>query len=261
MLNRDHPDPSKRNGVIGLDSSRCQGGSEITTYDSLDASLGQARNNLYLAVKSWAAYLLLNGAFERLEEVEAAATASNQAVRCANTVTAAVGPDGLLPAVLGENIDARIIPAIEGLLYPLVAGLQDVLHPEGPFGELIGALHRHLTLVLETGQCKFADGAWRLSSTSENSWLSKIYSCQFVSERVFARPQDLAADRAHLAWLMDAQNAYYAWSDQMHRGKAVGSRYYPRGVTSVLWLAGAGKNPLREIERVLLGGCSEVAAS
>ena len=51
MLNRDNPTSDERNGVIGLDSSRCFGGAEITTYDSLDVSLGQARNNLYLAVK------------------------------------------------------------------------------------------------------------------------------------------------------------------------------------------------------------------
>ncbi|MGO4375470.1 glycoside hydrolase family 52 protein, partial [Paenibacillus sp. MCAF20] len=34
MLNRDHPEPLKRNGIMGLDSSRTEGGAEITTYDS-----------------------------------------------------------------------------------------------------------------------------------------------------------------------------------------------------------------------------------
>ena len=46
MLNRDHPDAEQRNGLMGLDSSRTQGGAEITTYDSLDVSLGQSRNNI-----------------------------------------------------------------------------------------------------------------------------------------------------------------------------------------------------------------------
>ena len=32
------------------------------------------------------------------------------------------------------------------------------------------------------------------------------------------------------------RNAYFAWSDQMLAGVAVGSKYYPRGVTSALWL-------------------------
>ncbi len=59
MVNRDSPKVSDRNGVMGLDSSRAELGAEITTYDSLDESLGQARNNGYMAVKTWAAYLAL----------------------------------------------------------------------------------------------------------------------------------------------------------------------------------------------------------
>ena len=46
-----------------LDSSRCAGGAEITTYDSLDVSLGQSRNNIYLAGKIWASYLALEKLF------------------------------------------------------------------------------------------------------------------------------------------------------------------------------------------------------
>ena len=40
LLRRDHPDPAQRDGIMSLDSSRCSGGVEITTYDSLDVSLG-----------------------------------------------------------------------------------------------------------------------------------------------------------------------------------------------------------------------------
>ena len=43
MLNRDNPDPVKRNGIMSLDSSRAGSTDEITTYDSLDPSLGQSR--------------------------------------------------------------------------------------------------------------------------------------------------------------------------------------------------------------------------
>src|SRR4029453_16290069 len=38
LLNRDHPDPAQRRGLMQLDSARCAGGAEITTYDSLDIS-------------------------------------------------------------------------------------------------------------------------------------------------------------------------------------------------------------------------------
>ena len=46
----------------------------------------------------------------------------------------------------------------------------------------------------------------------------------------------IAADEAHRAWLLKSENLYFAWSDQMSSGVAMGSKYYPRGVTSVLWL-------------------------
>lgn len=252
LQNRDHPEDELRNGVMGLDGARCAGGAEITTYDSLDASLGQARNNLYLAVKGWACYLLLESVLQSLGEDMAAKEARRQAQRTAHTVLAARDGNGLLPAVIGEGVEARIIPAIEGLVYPFVAGLPD------EFPELRAALDAHFKAVLRPGICRFPDGGWRLSSTSRNSWLSKIYLCQYVAEGVLGHAPDVEADRAHVAWLLDEENSYYAWSDQMLDGKAVGSRYYPRGVTSILWAA-KGQCPLDEIARLLTPVGVEVA--
>lgn len=244
LLNRDDPTPEARNGVTGLDAARCAGGAEITTYDSLDASLGQARNNLYLAVKGWAAYSLLVPVLRRLGEEAAADEAAAGAARAAATVVAAADADGRLPAVIGEGVEARIIPAIEGLVYPFVTGR--------PLDETLKkALARHFEAVLKPGVCLFDDGGWRLSSTSRNSWLSKIYLCQFVAERVLGHAPDAKADRAHVGWLVAPENAYYAWSDQMLAGRAVGSRYYPRGVTAILWTA-AGDRPLDEVRALLL---------
>lgn len=239
LINRDDPDATRRNGVTGLDGERCAGGAEITTYDSLDASLGQARNNLYLAVKGWATYVILEPILRRLGENGAADLAAQQASRAVATIVAAADEEGMMPAIIGEGMEARIIPAIEALVYPFVAGRE--IDPR-----LKAALARHFEAVLKTGICKFDDGAWKLSSTSDNSWLSKIYLCQYVAERILGHAPDTKADRAHVGWLLDEDNAYYAWSDQMLAGKAVGSRYYPRGVTSVLWLAGSDK-PLEEL--------------
>jgi hypothetical protein len=247
MLNRDHPDPAQRNGVMGLDGARCAGGAEITTYDSLDASLGQARNNLYLAVKGWATYLLLADLLRKTEEAAAADEALAAASRAAQTVVGAVDENGLLPAVIGEGVDARIIPAIEALVYPFVAGL------ETNEPELVAALRTHFEAVLKPGLCKFADGGWRLSSTSRNSWLSKIYLCQYVAENILGHHPDTEADKAHVAWLVSPENGYFAWSDQMLEGKAVGSRYYPRGVTSILWTS-SGNQPIKEIREALFEG-------
>ena len=58
-----------RSGDVGFaqfDSTRCAGGQEITTYDSLDHSLAQTRNNVYIAVKSWASYWALALMFREL---------------------------------------------------------------------------------------------------------------------------------------------------------------------------------------------------
>jgi xylan 1,4-beta-xylosidase len=258
LMNRDHPEPAKRNGVMGLDSSRCKTGSEITTYDSLDASLGQARNNLYLAVKTWAAYCLLDPIYRKLGEADLSEQAERQAKLCAKTIVAAADQDGHLPAVLGEGIEARIIPAIEGLIYPYVAGRADLLEADGPYGALRQTLERHFDAILRPGICLFPDGGWRLSSTSRNSWLSKIYLCQFVAEEILGKPADYRADKSHLGWLMDEDNVYFAWSDQMLAGKAHGSRYYPRGVTSVLWLARPGRPTIEGLRNYLLGGAPSV---
>jgi len=53
LLNRDHPDPAQRNGIMSLDSSRTMGGSEITTYDSLDESLGQGSGPRTAALRGY----------------------------------------------------------------------------------------------------------------------------------------------------------------------------------------------------------------
>jgi hypothetical protein len=43
------------------------------------------------------------------------------------------------------------------------------------------------------------------------------------------------ADAAHVKWQTDG-SAYWACSDQIVSGQARGSRYYPRIVTTALWL-------------------------
>jgi len=237
MMNRDHPDPTKRNGVMKLDSSRTRGGAEITTYDSLDASLAQARNNTYLAVKCWAAYVALEKLFPSLGRADLKKQAGEQAERCAKTVASHLTKDGYIPAVMGEGVESRIIPAIEGLVFPWFTNCREALDANGRFGELIRALRKHLQTVLVPGVCLFPDGGWKMSSTSDNSWLSKIYLCQFVARKILGFPMNPKADAAHVGWLLRPENVYWSWSDQIVAGVAKGSKYYPRGVTSILWLS------------------------
>ncbi|WP_151735029.1 glycoside hydrolase family 52 protein [Paenibacillus tengchongensis] len=239
MVNRDHPDPQQRNGVMGLDSSRTMGGAEITTYDSLDVSLGQARNNIYLAGKCWAAYLAMEKIFKEFGLEEPAQTAGLQAERCAATIVSHVTDGGYIPAVIGEGNDSRIIPAIEGLIFPYFTGCKEALQPDGRFAAYLSALDRHLKAVLVEGVCLFTDGGWKISSTSNNSWLSKIYLCQFIARQILGLEwgeTGQAADRAHVAWLTHPELSVWSWSDQIIAGKITGSKYYPRGVTAILWL-------------------------
>jgi hypothetical protein len=244
LLVRDNPAPAKRNGIMGFDSSRCEGGAEITTYDSLDTSLGQARNNLYIAVKTWAAYLALEDFWKTRRDEVRASEAAAQARRAADSIVAAGVGRHALPAVLFENVESAIIPAVEGLVFPWLLGLRDALSEKGGYGALIATLKRHLAHVLapENKLCRFEDGGWKISSTSNNSWLSKVYLCQFVARRILGHGDDASeavADAAHRAWLLHPENTYFAWSDQMISGVAKGSKYYPRGVTAVLWLENA----------------------
>ncbi|MGN7455680.1 glycoside hydrolase family 52 protein [Paenibacillus pasadenensis] len=247
MLRRDHPDPSLRNGLMGLDSSRTDGGAEITTYDSLDVSLGQSRNNIYMAGKCWAVYVALEKRLAAEGLAGLAAEAGAQADRAAATIAAQLNDRGYIPAVIGENNDSRIIPAIEGLVFPYFTGARDALDPNGRFSVYLAALRTHLATVLQEGTCLFPDGGWKLSSTSDNSWLSKIYLCQFIAREILGLPweeQGAAADAAHAAWLKHPELSYWAWSDQILAGEIIGSKYYPRGVTAILWLRESGSRAL-----------------
>ena len=234
---RDDPEAARRNGLVNLDSSRCAGGWEITTYDSLDSSLGQARRNLYMATKGFAAWLGLSLAFERLAAGELVSAARAGAERAARSIVSASNDElGFIPAVFEAGNQSAILPAIEGLVFPLFWGRPDLVSHAGPYGSLIRALERHLSSVLRPGVCLFSDGGWKLSSTSDNSWLSKIFLCQVVAERIFGVRPDPASHSAHARWQQVGARDW-AMSDQCVAGVAVGSKYYPRCVTSVLWLS------------------------
>jgi xylan 1,4-beta-xylosidase len=244
LIHRDGPD-RVRNGVMSLDAARCGTGQEITTYDSLDESLGQARANGYLAVKTWASYLALSRCFDALGDDSAAAEAEEQAARVAASVVRHFDADAeIFPAVFEEGNPghgSRILPAIEGLAYPHLWKDDEAVSPFGPYGELVGNLRRHLKTVLVPGVCVDAtSGGFKLSSSSVNTWMSKIFLSQFVAEQVLGFPLAASYDSAHARWQRDGDCRDHAFTDQVSApdGKDLGSRYYPRGVTAVLWLLG-----------------------
>ena len=240
LEHRDHPHPARRRGVMQCESSRTAPGGEITTYDSLDHSLGQARENLYLAVKGWATALILERMLDQAGDSAGAVRASAFAKCAAGTIVSALDPAlGFIPAVLDGKNRSAIIPDIEGLIFPHRLGMEAALTEDGPYGALIRALKTHHRTILRSGMCLYPDGGWKLSSTADNSWMSKIGLCQHVARHILGlhqSPSDAArADRAHADWER-LGSANHACSDQFRSGRAIGSLYYPRIVTNTLWL-------------------------
>lgn len=245
-----------RGGDVGFaqfDSTRCAGGQEITTYDSLDHSLAQTRNNVYIAVKSWASYRALALFFRDLGDTET----QNKCQQLAAKVAAVVAdqPDrGILPAIFEKSnpgYHSRILPAIEGCAYALY--FEKTGYAQQKLDQIFaGASERRMFDVLKEHTKKllldpdrrnlFADGGIKLSSTSNNSWMSKIAIFLHVTRRVFHLDQDphvaeilQKADAAHVKWQTEG-SSYWACCDQIVSGEGKASRYYPRVITSALWL-------------------------
>ncbi len=227
------------NGFPAFDSSRCaKDGAEITTYDSLDHSLAQTRNNLYMAVKAWASFRGLELLLSRLGN-SLAESASGKAAVVEKELPGRADSRGIFPAVFekeNSGYSSRILPAIEGLMYPLYWG---TLKPS-PF---VDALKKHTVALLKDGQNVFPDGGIKLSSTSNNSWMSKIAIFMHLCRKVFKLHEDpqikelfAKADAAHVKWQTEGESAYWACSDQFVSGVAKGSKYYPRIITSALWM-------------------------
>jgi hypothetical protein len=234
---RDNPDLDKRTGIMFIDSPRCgPNGVEITTYDSLDPSLGQSRSSTYLGVKTLAAYAHLANA---LLDHDLRNLAEGQALLSLSTLSSSFTEEGILPALLESADQKLIIPVIEGLVYFRQTRLWGEWIQMPEFAGFVEKLSRHLHLVLQPEKCLFPSGAWKLSASSSNSWLSKIYLCQHVARTCLGwKGLDCfaEADAAHVDWLLHPDSLYWAWSDQMVDGVAKGSKYYPRGVTAILWL-------------------------
>jgi xylan 1,4-beta-xylosidase len=241
---RDNPNPALRDGIMKHDSARCgTDGSEITTYDSLDVSLGQARNNLYLSVKTLGAWILLERAFKHLGLHDDSADARATADLLARTIATKFEADTQsFPAVFEKGNRSRIIPAVEGFVYPLYLGIKEATARDGRFAELLDLLSRHLCGILKPGICLDGkSGGWKMSSTSTNTWFSKIAIAQHVIRSLFPEAMTeaaRAADRVHADWQRRPGCGEHAMCDQINSetGIVCGSRYYPRGVTTILWL-------------------------
>lgn len=241
-------------GFAQYDSTKTAGGQEITTYDSLDHSLAQTRNNVYMAVKCWASYHALALMFRDLGDVQLQTKAKDIAEKVAEFV-ADQAENSVLPAIFEKGnpgYESRILPAAEGCVYPWYfattgyagTGAED-FYTTAAEKRMYDALktHIHALLTDEKARNLFADGGIKLSSTSNNSWMSKIAIFMHVARRVFDLDRDAdidaimkKADEAHVNWQV-VGSSYWACCDQIVSGEGKASRYYPRIITSALWLS------------------------
>ena len=132
-----------------------------------------------------------------------------------------------------------IVPVIEGIIYPVFFGKSEAVSEDGKHGRLIRALKEHIQTVLVPGICLFEDGGFKLSETSDNSWISKIFLCQYIIEKVLHMntPQIMdRADAAHWSWWTEGCISDPG-IDQIFAGKQTERGFhYPRCVTSILWM-------------------------
>jgi hypothetical protein len=253
MLLRDDTNVLTRDGITTYVNKRGSA-PEISTYDALDPSLQSPRLNGMTTVKSWAAYVAMQAMFNRIGDTADAATCQNAAMACARSITNAwntySGSPGYIPAFLdGSNLSA-IIPMVEGLAVPAQMGLTNAVdRTGGPYAAMLQALSNHMNAVLISGRCLDAtSGGWKLSSANVNTWQSKVYLCQYVTENVLGITNshvDGQVDQIHATFEM-TEAPYQGWSDQlqsMGSGSPLGSRHYPRGVTSALWWLSPTNNP------------------
>ncbi len=236
LENRDAPTPEERNGILKASSTRggtC--GLESTTYDALDHSLLEAAGNLYVFIKTWCSLVLLRRCCAMVNDTTTDARALAMLEKCRDSVKFFQSDaQPWLKANAYKEIPGAVAAAAEPLAVP---------HMLGVLGEedeptLFAALRAHSTACLQDGVCRdAATGGLRLSSTSRNTWPSKGVLTAFAMETVLGLELPEGMVDEIIGWAQKSARVHTI-SDQIHADtrEVVGGPYYPRIVTSVLWL-------------------------
>lgn len=237
LENRDAPDPADRDGILKAKSSRCgPEGKESTTYDALDHSLMDATGNLYIGVKTGCALILLRQCFEKLGDAAFAARAGEMLRRNQQSLGRFMTDEGYLRANLFGDSDSRVLAAVEPLAVLDMLGLAG--EEIAPVREL---LLRHIRNCMQPGQClNETTGGVRLSSKSNNTWVSKIVLCFAVMESVFGidlEKEYPTAMRELRHWCqITAKDDTISDQVLTTERKVLGGCYYPRIASSAVWI-------------------------
>lgn len=240
MENRDHYDPSKRNGILKGESIRCgELGHEITTYDSLDHSLMSSIGNLYVAVKTMCAAILLSEYFYLAGLNDYAVKAENMAEKTGKSLEAFFDSrENCFKANIYSENTSKVIAAVEPFAVPAFLGLKAKLARNTG---LMALFRKHINTCLKPGIClEEKNGGLKLSSSSVNTWPSKVILCMYVLEKVFdidLQKEYPSIMRELLHWTQ-VTAAEKTISDQILCDERVvrGGSYYPRHITSALWV-------------------------
>ena len=170
MENRDHWDPARaRTGILKAESAAA-GESEQTVFNDFPAELWQARGNLYLAVKTFCANLLLTTYFQNNNDLHSADYSYAFAQKTAAALVAAfdaqrqILPANVLAPVPGGAI---LLAALEPLALPTYLGLTSTL-PEY-FPELFQALKSHAISCLRPAPEGCFDARRQVAAADEHS--------------------------------------------------------------------------------------------
>lgn len=243
IIMRDGLTEQTRLGVMNINSSKCGDGGEITTYDSIDHSLGVGRGNLYLNMKRLNALKciqLLNG-----NNTEFIAAAEKEFLLVLKNIEDSFDyAQNKFFANKQLNVETAILPVIEPLIYFKKLNIKV---PQS----LIALCTKHLKTVLQPGNCLFSDGGFKLSATSINSWQSKAFICIVIAESIFKEfynTQTITSESEfdYIKILQKAKRAHLNWwengcadncaIDQVFDGRTVEKGfYYPRGISSFLF--------------------------
>jgi len=224
-----------RDGLLSAQSDRVGKGSEITTYDALDDSLKETRGSLYIAVKTWAAAMLLERWFVEEGRQEWANRSHALAERTASTLTRSFHADkGAFPPNLLGPGDALVAAALDPIAVPLFCGLGEEMSKGYP--ELVDQLRQHARTCMTPGQCLDpATGGMRLTSSTDKTWPSKVALTLSVISWLEQKPSRdlLPTVLTELASWLQVSAAKTTISDQVNTStrRQIGGAYYPRLVS------------------------------
>jgi len=241
MENREHWDPSRRDGILRGQSDRVGSGAEITTYDALDPALKNSCGNLYIVVKTWCAALLLERWFQQEGDTASAQRAKALADRAARSLSGSYDPNRkAFPSNLLQPGGGLITAALDPLAVPLYCGLETEMRR---YPQLLDQMGSHASTCLLPGNCADSkNGGLLLSSSSANTWPSKVALVLASAGWLENKPvRSMAPDACNqlASWMQNSASTLTV-SDQVDvsTGKVIGGSYYPRLVTIYALLRG-----------------------